>query len=86
MLKKPSSIVGRRFTFKIKLVDYNLDQGKESLTVADICDKDSTNDNHYNEIKRHTTSFVASMSIEVGLMMGSIRLFYVSLQCFDLAS
>ncbi|KAK9100948.1 hypothetical protein Scep_024378 [Stephania cephalantha] len=43
-------IVGRSFTFKVKLTDYNLDQRKHSFTIVEICDEESTNDNCHNEV------------------------------------
>ncbi|KAK9088577.1 hypothetical protein Scep_027659 [Stephania cephalantha] len=46
-----SHIVGRSFTFKVKLTDYNLDKGKESFTVAEICDEEFTNYNRHNELR-----------------------------------
>ncbi|KAK9097112.1 hypothetical protein Sjap_022609 [Stephania japonica] len=44
-----SQIVGRSFTFKLKLTDYNLIHGNENFTVSTICDEENEETFHHNE-------------------------------------
>ncbi|KAK9127988.1 hypothetical protein Syun_016785 [Stephania yunnanensis] len=49
-------IVGRSFTFKLKLTNYNLASGNENFTVLSICREENGNNFRHNEIASKNSS------------------------------